>query len=80
VFDFDGAGEGLMRRTLFERDLGRAVSRFYPDYHLVSEEQLRRWGRVVIVTDSAEEDELRRVLPGFRVAARGIDEYDVEAR
>jgi len=79
VFDFD-AGVGLMRRTLFERDLGRAVSRFYPDYHLVSEDQLRRWGRFIVVTDSAEEDELRRLLRGFQITARGIDEYEAEAR
>jgi hypothetical protein len=78
VFDFDGAGEGLMRRTFFERDLGRAVSRFYPDYHLVSEEQLRRWGRVVIVTDSAEEDELRRLLPGLNITPLSTDEYEIE--
>jgi hypothetical protein len=80
VFDFEGTGEGVMRRTLFERDLGRAVSRFYPDYHLVSEDQLRRWGRFVVITDSAEEDELRRLLPGFQITAHGIDEYEVQAR
>ncbi len=79
VFDFDGTSEGVMRRTLFERDLGRAVSRFYPDYHLVSEDQLRRWGRFVVVTDSADEGELQRLLPGFRITARGLDEYEVEA-
>jgi hypothetical protein len=80
VFDFDGSGEGLMRRTLFERDLGRAVTRFYPDYHLVSENQLRRWGRFVVVTDSAEEDELRRLLPGYQITARAVDEYEAEPR
>ncbi len=79
VFDFDGAGEGLMRRTLFERDLGRAVGRFYPNYHLVSEDELRRWGRFIVITDSAEEDELRRLLPGFQITRRGIDEYEAVA-
>jgi len=80
VFDFDGAGEGVMRRTVFERDLGRAVSRFYPDYHLVSDDQLRQWGHFVVVTNSDEEGELRRLLPGFRITARGADEYEAEAR
>jgi hypothetical protein len=76
--DFSGKPEGLMRRTLFERDLGRAVARFYGQYHLVTNDQIRPWGRFTVVTLSAEEDELRRLLPGFRITAVGTDEYVAE--
>jgi hypothetical protein len=78
VLDFAGMPDGLMRRTLFERDLGRAVSRFYGEYHLVTKDQLRQWGRFTVVTLSAEEDELRHLLPGFRITDVGIDEYLAE--
>jgi hypothetical protein len=68
-----------MRRTIFERDLGRAVARFYGRYHLVTADQLRGIGRFTVVTRSAEEDELRRLLPGCRLTAIGVDEYSAES-
>jgi len=79
LLDFPASDE-LMRRTIFERDLGRAVARFYPRYRLVTEHTLRAWGRFVIVTNSNEEDELRRLLPGFRLVRVGPDEYAADAR
>ena len=69
-----------MRRTLFERDLGRAVARFYPRYHLVDRGTLRSWGRFVVITNADETDELRRLLAGFEVTAVGPDEFLAESR
>jgi hypothetical protein len=80
ILDFSGVPDGLMRRTIFERDLGRAVTQFYSQYHLVTKDELRQWGRFTVVTHSAEEDELRRLLPGFHIEAVGTDEYVAEWR
>ena len=80
LLDFPATGKTLMRRTIFERDLGRAVARFDPRYHLVAEDVLRTWGRFNIVTNSDEVAELRRLLPGFRVTAVGPDEFLADPR
>jgi len=78
ILDFPGNPDGLMRRTLFERDLGRAVARSYKEYHLVTVDRLRELGRFTVITSSGEEDELRHLLPKFRLRAVGVDEYVAE--
>jgi hypothetical protein len=75
LLDFDGAPQGVSRFALFERDLGRAVAKYYPPYRLINARDLARRGPFVVVTNPADEVELRRILAGFRVWMIGPDEF-----
>jgi hypothetical protein len=79
LLDFAGTDSALMHRTVFERDLARAVARYYGQYRLTSSDEVRQWKRFVVITNSSEQDELYRLLPGFKLSVLGVDEYLAEA-
>jgi hypothetical protein len=81
MLDFDGVPDPAIRRlTVFERDMARRASAVYPQYRLARADTLRRAAPFVIVTNSADESELRRILTGANIKRSGPDTYVVRYR
>ena len=77
LIDFDGNPPELMRRTVFERDMARRITRFYPQYRLFNP-AAQPASSLFLITSSNEEDEARRLLKNFQVITEAPDLYYVE--
>jgi hypothetical protein len=78
VLDFEGGRRpDLSDRTVYERDMNRRVNRFYPQYKLITIEQLRAMRRFIFVIAAYEMEEAAALLKDFRFKQIGPEQFEI---